>query len=207
MKLVIFIFFVILLQFIISFLTKFYILARYNEKCNPNCLETGDILLYSYEPALSGSQNIKLFTMSVWSHVGIVCKINGEIKVLECVGSLTNPGVQINDLEKTMGYPGCVNVMKINKKVTPMQLPEKYKKFGFRTQLELTKIFLLRTFGIKTCKLKGGDSHCAEFIGKVMKHWKIIPSTINEVYLFPNDFLNIPTINGYSYSPPKLLKL
>ena len=40
----------------------------------------------------------------------------------------------------------------------------------------------------------------------LLKLWKIIPNDVNTTYLYPTDFLNLLTINGYKYSEPLLIK-
>lgn len=199
---------VIIFQIIISVISDLYIITTLN-KYNGSLddLKTGDILLYSYNFPISDSQEIKLFTNSPWSHVSVIHKDGDKLNILESIGSISKSGTQINDVNTLYKYSGHIAVLKLNKRIPKKDIIIYKNKYEFPTQTELLTTYIERLLGIEllnqhNCKWM----HCAEYVGKLLNTWKIIPSNISLRHLFPIDFCNINTINGYEYSEPLLLK-
>lgn len=187
-------------------------------------LDTGDLILLSSDDDVS--KIIKKGSNSVFSHCGIVIRINNELLILECditkqydylTGKQYNEGVHLLNLDQKIDYYygkyGAYRKLKHNNKNPDIKL---------ETLLDIIKSTLDIKFNynlliwfmiyIRMPYLNLINTHhkmiCSQYIVYIYQQLNILSKDIPEYYCLPKHLSkNINTINNYKFDNPKYFKL
>lgn len=187
-------------------------------------LKTGDILLFSGKGAIS--EGIKFFSLSKWSHVGMVYKLEdkydpkGTVFCWESTtlsdledadtGRLTR-GVQRVELSERLerciskGYDLCVRPLNKPLAVDMIKALNQFRHDVSGRPYEKSKIELLRAawdglFGENKEDLS--SLFCSELVAEAFQRMGLLPNSIASNEYTPKDFSDqksLKLLNGYAF--------
>ncbi len=165
----------LIIMFVLMNLIRNSVLKKYkpvNYEDIQHTLKTGDILLFGYSEPRIASYLTKIATLSPWSHVGLVCRVNDRLYVCEFTSKKEKAIANFQPLRKVLNeYDGTIAVIAVEKKI-PYHIINKhfvsYRRKRFAPWYVGLLYIITHLLNIKMIDDRP-YGHCSMFVSKVFQ--------------------------------------